>query len=325
MAKKEYDSRTHDEKISDLRAVFERLKIQALATGKISACSIKKVCDGANVSDTYLYTDKLDSPELNAKYHKIKADITGFKKDFKKNKGSIQADSEIGRAQAEKTTMQNERDEAQRQYVEVLQQVQGLKNQVHKQKQTIKDTADHSVGVAYNNLLQSPQSTKSPSFSHAKIVSPDTHLLVDGRYCFHDKNLRNLAWRSSVYELEELLKRPLAQRIYMLVGPPCAGKSDWCKASDYFSDRHPVVIDATNLTKSERINWFTVIYKYIHTNDIKVCAVFFDVPFEILQKRNNKRSADKRLDNDELLTKLRTLEPVDVYEGFDEIKVIRYG
>jgi hypothetical protein len=325
LAKKEYDSRTHEEKRTALRTAFERLKVQALVTGKINICSIKKICEEADVSDTYLYTSKLDSETENAKYHKVKDEIAAFKKTFKDGIADIQVDTELGRAQTAKSTMQNERDNAQRQYLEVLQQVEGLKSLVQKQKEAIKESADQSVNVAYNNLLQSPKNTKSPSFSHAKIVSPDSHLLVGGKYCYDDTNLRNLAWRTSVHQLEELLKRPLKQRVYILVGPPCAGKSDWCKASDYYPDRHPVVVDATNLTKSERTNWFGVIYKYMHTSDIKICAVFFDIPFDILQKRNNQRSPDKRLDNDVLLSKAGALEPVDVYEGFDEIKVIKHA
>ena len=324
MNTKKYDSRTHEEKRTALTTAFERLKIRALATGKISICSIKKICKEADVSDTYLYTDKLGSEKDNAKYHKIRDEILAFKKSFKDGIQDIQIDTELGRAQEEKIKLKNERDSAHLQYLEVLQQVEGLKRMVIQQKKRIKENADEAVSVAAINIQKSKYDSKAPSFPQVNIVSPDSHLLVGGKYCFDDKNLRNLAWRTSVHQFEELLKRPLSQRVYILVGPPCAGKSEWCKTSDYYPDRHPVVVDSTNLTKSVRANWFNVIYKYKHKNDIKMCAVFFDVPFDVLQKRNNMRSPDKRLDDELLLTKLKTLEPVDIYEGFDEIKVIRY-
>ena len=319
--KKSRDTRTHDERISALYDAFERSKIRANAKGLKNECSIVKVCEQAGINDTYLHTHKLKNDEkTNKKYHGVKEAINDFRKEFSKSK----AKSEIALTKEAKELMGVERDKAQVQYRDSLKQILGLKNQL-KQKDDKLQMQNHlSVNIAHSNLQLANSNTQT-TFTEAKIVSPDNHLYKNGRYSFHDKNIRDAAWRTSRHEFEELLKRPLPTRVYILVGAPCSGKTHWSKASNYYEDRHPVVVDATNLTKSDRSSWFSSIYKYKHQNDIKVCAVFFDTPYTVLMERNNKRPPDKRLDDETLEDKFNKLEIVDVFEDFDEIMVVRHG
>lgn len=320
--KKPRDTRTHDQKLNALRDAFERLKIRANATGSINDCSIIKVCKQADVNDTYLHTHKLKNDDkTNKKYHKVKEDIIDFRKKFSEST----AESEISLAIKAKEIMKVERDKAQIQYKESLKQIFGLKSLL-KQKDDKLEAQNHlTVDIAHNNLQRATTNTQTATFTEVKIVSPDNHLYKNGKYSFHDKNIKDAAWRTSRHEFEELLKRPLATRVYILVGAPCSGKTYWSKESNYFKDRHPIVIDATNLTKSDRSSWFSSIYKYKHQNDIKVCAVLFDTPYTALMERNNKRPPDKRLDDETLQDKFNKLEVVDVYEDFDEIMVVRHG
>ena len=60
---KERNTRTHSERLAALRVEFEKCKARAEATGSINECSVEKVTIQANVSDTYLYKNKLK--ELN--------------------------------------------------------------------------------------------------------------------------------------------------------------------------------------------------------------------------------------------------------------------
>lgn len=320
-SKKTRDTRTHDERISALYDAFERSKIRANAKGSINECSIVKVCEQAGVNDTYLHTSKLKDDEINNKYHSIKSVILKFREEFSKSKTK----SEIALAIEAKELMESEKDNAQAQYRASLKQILGLKNQL-KQKDDKLQAQNHlAVDIAHSNLQRSNTNTQTTTFTESKVVSPDNHLNKNGKYSFHNKNIRDAAWRTSRHEFEELLKRPLLTRVYILVGAPCSGKTHWSKESNYYGDRHPVVVDATNLTKSDRSSWFSSIYKYKHQNDIKVCAVFFDTPYTVLMERNNKRPPDKRLDDETLEDKFNKLEVVDVFEDFDEIMVVRHG
>lgn len=320
--KKLRDDRTHDQKISELRDAFERLKATANATGLINDCSIKKVCVKANVNDVYLHTEKLKDENINKQYHAVKNEILKFRNNFAKST----IDSEFSLAIKATKMMESERDEAQIQYRGALKQNLELKQKIKVVNKKLGVQNNQAINIAHNNLQEKLSQQNQPTvFTEAKIVSPDTHLYKDGQYSFYDINTREAAWRSVRHEFEKLLKRPIPTRVYMLVGAPCSGKTFWCNESHYYKDKHPVVIDATNLTKSDRSSWFNLIYKYKYLHDIKICAVFFNTPYVVLMERNNMRPPDKRLADDELMNKFKRLEPVDVVnEEFDEIIVVRH-
>lgn len=322
------DKRTHDEKIAALREAFERFKARAIASGKVNDCSVSKVCERARVRDVYLYKDKLKDASLNQRYHNVKNDITDFREKFSENIEQQRFESELGLAIKAKEDMEAQRDAAHKLCSDALEQVQSLKKTIRDKNKQLKVHQNLATDIAYSGLQQQVIKEENQlAFTAAKIVSPDNGLYKNGKYDFHDKNRREAAWRSARHELETLLKRPLPIRVYMLVGAPNSGKTHWCGESHYYKDRHPVVIDATNLTKSARSAWFNLIYKYKykHHGDIKVCAVFFDVLYVRLMERNNQRSADRRIPDDVLQKQYEELEPVDVFEDFDEIMVVKHG
>lgn len=321
-SKKQRDNRTHDEKIAALRDAFERLKVRAIATGNLNECSIRKVCDKANVSNSYLHTSRLKDKNTNKRYHSVKDDIVSFREGFANNS----TQSELSLAIAAKDEMKGERDKAHVDYRASRKEISGLKNQLKVANDKLQAQNYLAVDIAHSNLqAKNSQKNQLSITSEPKVVSPDTHLYKNGQYSFTDKNLRDAAWRTARHDFEGLLKRNLPTRVYILVGAPCSGKTFWSKQSNYYQDMHIVAIDATNLTKSDRAAWFSLIYKHKHQVDIKVCAVFFDTPYVVLMERNNKRPPDKRLTDEELQEKFNKLEPVDVFEDFDEIMVVRYG
>ncbi|SFC37039.1 hypothetical protein [Pseudoalteromonas denitrificans] len=320
--KKKRDTRTHDEKITALRDAFERLKARASALGNLNECSIRKVCEKANVSNSYLHTARLKDEAINKRYHSVKDDIVKFRKTFKDST----TQSELGLAIVAKETMETERDEAHVQFRASRKEISGLKNRLKIANDKLQAQNYLAVDIAHSNLQsQNNQKNQFSITSEPRVVSPDAHLYKDGNYSYTNPNIRDAAWRTARHEFEEFLKRKLPTRVYVLVGAPCSGKSYWSKQSNYYNDMHTLVVDATNLTKSDRTRWFSLIYKHKHQIDIKVCAVFFDTPYVVLMERNNKRPPDKRLSDEDLQDKFNNLEPVDVFEDFDEIMVVRHG
>lgn len=321
--RKPRDKRTHDERLADLRSNFEQLKAQAIASGKINDCSITKICHKASVSTSYMAGNKLKSDGLNKRYKQIAKDINDFRNDFER----LQADSDLTLINKEKQALEDQRNKAQMDYLEALKSIQGLKQLLEDKNKQLKSHQQQAANIAYQNL-QTQSLTKDPSqlanFSTAQVISPDKYLYKNGKYTFHDERMREAAWISAKNELETLLKRPLPTRVYLCVGMPCSGKTTWTKGSHYYPDRHPVVIDATNLTRSDRSRWFNLIYKYKYQADIKMCAVYFEVPYIVIQERNCQRTPDRRIPDDKLQDMHRRLESADISEGFDEIIVIRY-
>ena len=321
--RKPRDKRTHDERLADLRSNFEQLKAQAIASGKINDCSITKICHKASVSTSYMAGNKLKNDGLNKRYKQIAEDINEFRSNFEK----LQADSELTLLIKEKHALEDQRNQAQMDYLEALRSIQGLKQLLEDKNKQLKSHQQLAANIAYQNLQTEPL-RKEPSqfarFSTAQVISPDKYLYKNGKYTFHDERMRETAWISAKNELETLLKRPLSTRVYICVGMPCSGKTTWTKGSYYYPDRHPVVIDATNLTKSDRSRWFNLVYKYKYQADIKMCAVYFEVPYAVLQERNNQRTPDRRIPDNKLQDMQHRLEPADISEGFDEIMAIRY-
>ena len=320
--KNKRDTRTHEERFTALLDAFERLRARALASGRINECSIIKVCEKANVKDVYLHTNKVKDQTINNKYHGIKKQINDFRNSFKADAPQ----SELNLAIKARDTMKAERDKAHIQIQDSIKQIEGFEFKLKVSNDRLQAQNHLAVDIAQNNLQHKTIFKNNfASFSEAKVVSPDTHRNKGGKYSFHDINIGDAAWRTSRHEFEELLKRKLPTRVYILVGAPCSGKTEWTKQSNYYSDLHPVVVDATNPTKSDRSSWFSLIYKYKNQVKIKVCAVFFDTPYVVLMERNNKRPPDKRLTDDVLQGKFNELEPVTVFEGFDEIMVVKHG
>ena len=161
-------------------------------------------------------------------------------------------------------------------------------------------------------------------FSEATIIEPDKYLWRGGEYLFKDESIRKKAWEQAKQDLILAIKRPLPMRIYVLVGAPCSGKSTWSKNNtNFYPDLHSVVIDATNLTYVNRLEWISQINK--HRGKVnRLCAVVFLTPASVLQSRNNRREPTKQLDIDLLLKKVNSLEFPDLSrEDFDELIVVR--
>ena len=202
--------------------------------------------------------------------------------------------------------------------------VAGLQSNNSALKKKVRVQSDQMIDVVHSATVSSrPQNT---FFGEPRVICPDTYLWRNGEYLFDNENIRQQAWDRAKEDLTKALQRPLPMRVYLLVGPPCAGKSTWSKEySNLYPDMHSVVIDATNLTQFSRLEWISQINKY-RTNKVRICSVVFITAKSVLQSRNNRREPTKRLDDSLILRKADELEfPNLMREDIDEMLVVRNG
>lgn len=324
-AKKEYDKRTHEQRIDDLWAAFAELKAIAISTGKKTDASQAKVLEKAKANKSYFHTEKVKDKTTQKKYFEVHDAIVEFKKNFKSRS---EGNSSLSKAEARKSKEIDRAKSLEKQLVTSREEVAGLYREISLLKARNKNKDNSLMELSHQSLMNEKQSSSNiVNFANIKYISPDQYLKRNGLYRFDDEALRNDAWNRSEQELHKALERDLPTRVYMLIGPVCAGKSYWAKQNDsYWSDRHPVVIDATNLTEFQRMKWFNIINQYVRTNDIHVCAVVFDTPLDVLFSRNNKREPDKKLSDEVIKSKSSTLQWPDLKkEKFNELVVVRHG
>jgi hypothetical protein len=313
------DSRSHEQRVADLEAAFTKLKSQAISTGMKTDASAAKVLKAARVNRTYFYVrGKLKDKDALAKYHAVRDAI----QDFQDNFDSFGGDTVVNQLKRKLEQAEAQRNQIARSMTEQQRLVAGLQNDNVALKKKVHLQSDHMIDVVHSVSIKSRQD--SNVFGEARIISPDTYLWRNGQYLFDDENIRRQAWDRARADLKQALQRPLPTRVYLLVGPPCAGKSMWSKGySNFYPDLHSVVIDATNLTQFSRLEWISRINKY-RTTEVRICAVVFLVPKSLLQSRNNLREPGKRLDDLLILRKADELEfPNLIHEDIDELLVVR--
>ena len=316
----ERDKRTHEQRVSDLEAAFARLKAQAIASGAKSDASASKVLELAKVNRTYFYVkDKLKNTAALAKYHAVRHAIQSFQNNF----DTFCSDTVLEQLKKKLQQAKEQRNHLSKDYIKQQRLIAGLQNDNVALRKKSRLQSEHMLDVVHSATTK--LSPEANIFGDARIVSPDRYLWRNGQYLFDDDNIRQKAWERAKEDLKQALTRPLPMRIYLLVGPPCAGKTTWTKErSNLYPDLHSVVIDATNLTEFSRLEWISQINKYRSTKDIRVCVVVFITPKAVLQSRNNRREPTKQLDSDVLLKKAEQIEfPNLMREDIDELIMVR--
>lgn len=327
MPKKIYDTRTHEEKLTALSMAFAKFKAKAYASGKVNDCSAKKIYTDAEVDGSYLYKKELSDKVVQSAYRQIGTDIKTFRDEFQDNKGTDKEHTALTEANIIIDELTKERDDAHEQQAGYLVQVQRLKLTLSLNQEQHNNLINQQTYATHaTHQTQSTASVIPGNFTETVVISPDRHLYVNGKYSYHDKNVVNAAWRISKDELKKALAQQRQTRIYMLVGPPCSGKSYWVKNPDLYPGAfRPIIIDACNLTQAERHKWFRIIEQC--NSDYKICVVYFDTTLSVLFSRNNQRSPDKQMPDAEIENKFKSLEMIDLFEEefIDEIKVVRHG
>lgn len=325
---KKSGKRSHSERLADLRVSFEKCKARAIASGSINECSLEKVRKLVNVSDNYFYTKKPVDKAIHARYQVIREDIDEFKKDFRRDNGVIIEQTALGQAILERDNFEKERDEAHFLTAKITEKNNKLIDDLNNYKSQKEETENNAIAIAAFNRNNNATPSNVINFNDPKIVSPDDYLVdKDDNYDYSNQTKIDNAWRSARHKLKEsILNTRIPMRIYMLIGVQNSGKTEWRdNRNNFFSDRQPIVIDATNLTVSKRYEFFIEIIRTQSESkkDIKVCAVFFDVPLLQLIQRNKERPATKRLPDQLITDNYNRIESPTTSELFDEIIIVR--
>ena len=322
------DMRTHGERQADLRVEFEKCKARAEAIGSINECSVEKVTKQANVKDIYLYTNKLKDQGINDKYHRIKNDIVEFRDNFKRDNEAIMEETALSKAIKERNNFKKERDEAQFLTVKITEKNKKFIKDLNDYKNHIQETENNAIAIAASEVNNNATRSNVISFNEPKVVSPDDYLVdKDNNYDYSNQTKIDNAWLSARHKLGEIIRGTrIPMRVYVLIGVQNSGKTAWRDVRDnFFTDRQPIIIDATNLTVVKRCEWLMEIMdlKSEIQRDIKVCAVYFNVPHLQLIQRNKKRPANKRLPEKLITENFKRLESPTTAERFDEIINVR--
>lgn len=107
-------------------------------------------------------------------------------------------------------------------------------------------------------------------------------------------------------------------------------------------DGKNVIYDACNTQRHDRKSFIKKMRERYQKDDLKITAVFFDIPLEVCKERNQRRNEEGSIvmDNNKKLRKVQRQVPEEVLdkmyqqlhgcpptleEGFDEIEIIKYN
>jgi predicted kinase len=313
MPKKQITS--DEDRLKELERVYTQQTTEALITGKLrKVATMKTICTIANVDPTYVYGKNNPTPEALKKYLDFQEKVNDFAETFKNNKANLSS------IEDEKLNLlESAREHLFKLEIENTDLVNKLKKAHEKQRNLQAEVLEAQV-LNNSNKLSHPSSQLNSNTIN--VISPDDTLQYNKHYEFFDDELKEKAWDEAREKFQHLIKRKVPQRIYLLVGLPCSGKSEWAKAEKVLHDRHAVIIDATNLTKGERALWINLARK---GQDIKVCAVVFLTDFLTIKERNIERlNQNKFIDVSILEAKKDKSEPIDIkFEDVDEMIIVR--
>lgn len=275
--------------------------------------TMEKICDVADVPKKYVYCHMNGTPEAHEKYQEFKKKVNKFAEKFMERKNSI-----------EDTTLnydQKFQQQAEDNHSLKMENVALSRSIASIREKRKKDLSE----IAHLNAIISAPEEKSNNVSSIDdttdyVISPDKGLTYNGHYLFADDKRRKKAWADARRDFDKLIKRNIPQRVYLLMGLPCAGKSYWASQKLVSNDRHSVIIDATNLNAGDRALWINQARK---TKNIKICVVQFIVDFTTIAARNAERT-DKKIDIDVLERKQQETQDVDPeFEDIDEMLFVR--
>jgi AAA domain-containing protein len=308
---------TDAERLQLLQEAFIQQKVIALREMKHRGiATVGRVCQVANVDRTYLYDDKKSSSvDAFKALESFRNKVLDFADEFKEIKaGKAKSDDELSKMYSNSLET-NLKLTIEKNQLRIL--LQGRNELI--QNLQLENTSLQAVNT--NTRISNSAEQMNQNMVH--YISPDRALQYNEHYHFYDVNLRKKAWFDAKAEFSRLMLRKLPMRVYILIGLPCSGKTTWSdNRLGIKSDRHSVIIDATNLTMGDRAQWLGLARR---AKNVKTCAVRFLVDFMTVRERNELReSSGKRLELSTLESKHDELEEVDIgFEDFDEMLIVR--
>jgi len=324
------DTRSHHEKIDELREAFGRRQELAKQSGKVNDCSITKICSDIKVDKLWLHGKREDKkdPSVNEAYKKLRDDINEFRNNFKAGYDISEDKQRIN--------------ELEQKYNALLRSVEyrfrtadALEQKLKRYSTVTGQIEDKTTQLMLKNIELEEKLTDTDYVSESRIfisgkrtyISPDSYRMINGKYTSGDKKIDNHAWASALDQLNNALTRKLAMRLYVLVGLPCSGKTTWANDPDSYieNDRHPIIFDATNIKVIDRIHLVHPI-KSAYPN-LPIVCVYFDTDMEVIRRCNAERDGiDSAKFTTQKLNSLRNkLEQPNPYEEtwIDDLRIVR--
>ena len=284
-------------RLKALDDAFQRLATQARLENKVrTICTMECICAVTGIDKNYVHGYKTKDPEIKKKYKAFKKQVNDFIESFVSNKSGIPS-----RIQMYIT----EKEEALRKYAKMtleLKTVNASRNKYRDERSTALNKLINIEAVAHSHEGATNVETiggKVPSL----VISPDKDLMRNGENLSYDEDAKDAAWDKAYKTFEMLMNRNLAQTVYLLYGLPGSGKSEWIKDEKHLAlgdGRHPIIIDACNLTFKERYQWYD---RASSARNCKIFIVEFLVKYPEIIKRNAARIQGKWLEPRILATK----------------------
>lgn len=272
--------RLNEETIRALWQAFGELKSLAMESGKVNDCSITKVAAKLGISKAYLTgTKQIQNQSINQSFREIGKAIGDFRVAFQKDKLEIKQTDTISLLKAENKALKSSFASYQLQYQGMNSQLGNLRRLLNQSERTIYDL-QNDLHIS-NERVVTTSSAPITSLNRSSKVVIDTN-----SYRTRDLygNLNHEASRLDAYDqLVREVKKNLNQRLYILVGPPSAGKSTWALNHEFPQDKHTIVLDDLNITMLHRRAVSQLIYGL---KSLEVRWVWFRTPIEQRRKRN---------------------------------------
>ncbi len=307
--------KSDEERLKALENTYITQTTESLIVGKIRGiATMKAICLIADVDTTYAYGKNNPTHENLKKYKTFQKKVNTFADTFKNHKANL-----LNITNDNQDLLDTAREHLFKLKIENNDLINKLQT-ARKSKYSLQ--AELLQTQLLNKNDQMSQSLSQLNDNTINVISPDRTLQHNGQYQFFNIELRQKAWEDAKEEFQKLMRRKIPQRVYLLVGLPCAGKSTWVEERKTLKDRHTVIVDATNLMKGDRAQWITLARK---SHDVRICTVMFLTDFMTIKERNSQRhSQNKFIDVSILESQRDKFEPIDIkFEDVDEMVIVR--
>ena len=311
---------TESNKVTKARKAFESLKSQGL---QVTRAAVARLSGG---SRSLLSIDRRTGKYKSKEWECLACDISVYE-------ATQKPENILEKYRNKYDDLRSARDAMEHKYHAQLQQNAELIGTVVEAKAEIADLRSAYDQIVYESeqakrRTQSLSNHSAPAAtaSNVKVVpiskpyfiSTDNHLLkvTGGEYKWDSLSLIK-AHTFARKELECVLQRPVQKRLFITIGRPASGKSDWIEYHKRPLDRLNIYFDATNATRADR---WEIVQLAKAASNILVCFVYFDTGVSDCV-RNNQNRPNKGISDNIIMN--YTVELPEVDEEFDELLVVR--
>lgn len=323
------DTRTHEQRLNDLRVALGVCKTKAIESGRVTDCSLNKVAKEANVIIDYFKEKKFylkRTPGVKQQYLDFKREILDFQEEFKDEQYKSCRDECIEELRAEIVKLKDSFHDAFMESFNNKQIIQALKlrkKELEEQVILLLNNAAIQQKNRNNNdekVISLVKANSNPKF-YKKIISPNS--LSNKNECRSIfQHRKSMAWFKVYEQLEYYLDGTHPKKFYINVGLPSSGKSTWSESFPPSVEHDVIILDALNLKIEDR---YEIWHRFRKSKSTTFCVVYFDISIETIKERNINRGVKDQVSTDLLHAMEIDLDKPDFFKErwIDEIKIIR--